>query len=1435
MKRSGPRRPGDGGRWGGVEERHPDGGDPGRWARAESGSPEQEARLTRIPQEEIASALDGTATMGRSVHGLRAGVAFRDEEELRSGPHAVEAGDSRVRSERSPKVAFVFPGQGVQWVGMGHELYRSEPEVREVLDRCDAVFGEEAGERLLPVMFGDAETKGDLDVTWRAQPALYALGCGLVAFWERVGLRPAAVLGLSAGEVAAAHAAGMVGLEDGMRFTIRLGRLQASLAAGGAMGAVFLTEEEVVRRIPELDCADDGTGLTIAAYNGSHQLLSGSRELLAAVLSRLDGEGVRTAMLPIREAAHCALMEPILDGIEAAADAMEMGPGAVPLVSSRTAAVIGGPEDLDGVHWRRLARRPVLFAKAVRALADLGVRVLVDLGPRGRTALTASGAWPAGGRPLLVPTLTGPSGAGEGAAAARRRAWEPGTPVSLASVSGTVGGGRVSAPDDPSSDRRYSVHEVAASRVPGAEEDPAHAAGSVAAWRRDLEEFLAREVQELARLDAPPDADTGFFELGMGSLEIAELGNRLNRRLGVSVDIPAAELFSHPDVARLAAHVADKRTEDWRAPWPRRAGGKRPRSGEPIAVVGMSCRFPGGGGVKDLWRRLLAGEELVTRGRPDGLPPGVGGRASDAWGAYVPGVDLFDAEFFRIAPVEAELMDPQQRWLLEVSWEALEDAGIAPGSLRGSRTGVYAGMVASDYQGLVAHTAPGLYRSTGTSFSTAIGRVAFALGLEGPAIAVDTACSSSLVALHQAAVALERDEVELALAGGVNAILTSGLTETYGAAGMLSPDGRCRTFDAGANGFVRGEGCGMLALMRLSTARSRGYRVLGLVLGSAVNQDGASAGLTAPNGLAQERLIREALGRAEVDPGTVDYLEAHGTGTPLGDPIELAAAAAAYGEGRGAGRPLFLGSVKTNIGHLEAAAGVAGVVKVLLAMRAGVIPRHLHFETPNPRVVWSRLPVKVTVEAAPWPANGNHPRRAGVSSFGFSGTNAHVVLEGYGDVDGAPVPVPVGAPGTAVAVPSELAPGEGLEFGSRAARVLPLSGRSGQALVELAGRYRERLSGEGAWDAERLADVAWTAGTGRSHFAHRAGLVFREGAELRERLAALEERGAGVEARDPGKVAFLFTGQGSQWSGMGRELYGSEPVFRGVLDRCAAAFREEREGASLLAVMFGAEGAAGDLDRTEWTQPALFALGAGLTELWKSVGVEPEAVLGHSVGEIGAAWASGAIGLEAGLRFAARRGALMGSLPSGGGMAAVFLPASELESEIRKTNARVKGPGLSLGAENGTHCVVSGPRRLVSSLCGRLEKRGVRTEVLVTSHAFHSALMDPVLEELEAAAAEFDWGSLSAPLVSNLTGRVAEPAEVGEGGYWRRQARSPVRFAAGVRTLSELGVGTVIEVGPRAVLGPLAALSWPESETGPAVVSSLGRKRGFAEGGRGRV
>ena len=881
------------------------------------------------------------------------------------------------------------------------------------------------------------------------------------------------------------------------------------------------------------------------------------------------------------------------------------------------------------------------------------------------------------------------------------------------------------------------------------------------------------------------------------------------------------------------------------------AGSRRePPSEQPIAIVGMACRFPGAGGLEAFWRLLETGGNAVTEGVPGSGTGRIGELFGDAveseacrFGAFVEGIDQFDAPFFRISPIEAELLDPQQRLMLETSWRALEDAGIDPDRLAGTRTGVYAGISNNEYRGLVAEAietsepAASLYSVTGTSFNTAIGRVAYALGLQGPAIALDTACSSSLVAVHQAVVGLQRGEADLALAGGVHAILSGRLFEMRAIAGMLSPNGRCATFDAAADGYVRGEGCGILVLKRLDEAESDGDRIWGVIKGSALNQDGASAGLTVPNGEAQELVIAEALRRAAVTAAQVDYLEAHGTGTPVGDPIELGAVANAFGPGRAPERPLLIGSVKTNMGHLEAAAGVAGIIKVALAMNRGVIPRHLNFETPSPEIDWETLPVRVTSEETAWPLAGDRPPLAGVSGFGWSGTNAHVVVEGYGMAASGNGPGWPAGPSRSVAAPVPETAGDPLDRGGCAARIerlLPLSGRTPEALRDLAGRYVAWLDEhaasrgpDGPVDGEVLADMAWTAGVGRSHLSHRAGVRFSDETSLRSALEALaaseiDADSSGETARAGRKLAFVYTGQASQWVGMGEALYRCEPVVRAVLDRCDGELRERR-GVSLLDVLFG-RSEAGDLDDPAWTQPAIYALECALTELWASLGVRPDVVLGHSLGEIAAAQAAGALTLSDGLRFAAARGELMGALDSDGAMAAVYAPAERVAAAVAEQNAASAGVGVSIAADNGAQQVISGPATSVRALVDRFGSDGLWASVLPPCPAYHSALVEPALDDLEAVAAALAVAAPSRGLVSSMTGHQADPDEPLDGSYWRRQARSPVAFRGSVETLADLGAEVVVEIGPHAVLGPMVLMCWPDGAPAqPLSVASLQR------------
>ncbi|MYB56380.1 MAG: SDR family NAD(P)-dependent oxidoreductase [Gemmatimonadetes bacterium] len=877
-------------------------------------------------------------------------------------------------------------------------------------------------------------------------------------------------------------------------------------------------------------------------------------------------------------------------------------------------------------------------------------------------------------------------------------------------------------------------------------------------------------------------------------------------------------------------------------------------SDQPIAIIGMACRFPGAPGISAFWRLLEAGGNAVSEGVPgSGLgrwgllfPDDAVQSEGCRFGAFVDDIDQFDDAFFRISPVEAELLDPQQRMMLETSWEALEDAGIDPEGLRESLTGVYTGISNDEYRMLVvdsskpAEAASCLYALSGTNLNGASGRVSFVLGLRGPAKAVDAACASSMVSVHDAVADLQQGKADLAIAGGVQAILNGRIYELRADAMMLSPDGQCKTFDASANGYVRGEGCGVVILKRLDEAEADGDRIWAVIRGAAVNHGGASTGLTVPNTPALEEVIETALSDAKIPASDVDYLEAHGTGTTVGDPIEINAVANVYGKGRSSDQPLLIGSVKTNVGHLESAAGVAGVIKAALVLKRGVIPKHLHFHNPNPSLDWDRLPLRVTSSMMDLPHRPDRPRLAGVNSFGISGTNAHIVMEEYRASDGASTAVGSAKP-VVVSLPATLGdlPLPEQEVQPRKTRLLPLSGKSDGALRDLGGRYLSWLDEHAdEEDEEILADMAWTAGVGRSHFDHRAGIVFHDAESLRERLRELAETDGGVASRTPTRVAFAYTGQGSQWVGMGQGLYESEPVARAVLDRCEAVLLQER-GASLLDVMFG-RSKGEELGDTAWEQPALYALECALTALWSSVGIRPDVVVGHSIGELAASQAAGVFSLEDGMRFAAVRGALMSQMEEGG-MAAVFAPADRVAVEVETVNAVSSGAGLSISGYNGNHQVVSGPIAEIEEISKRFEQEGIRVRRLNTAKAFHSALVEPILDELEASLNGVAIQPPFLTVVSNLTGRAVEPGQSQDGSYWRQHAREPVAFAQGVKTLSDLGVDVVLEIGPRSVLAPMAASAWPESPQTPAVLSSLSppsdnaEKSGSTDGFAGSV
>ncbi len=945
--------------------------------------------------------------------------------------------------------------------------------------------------------------------------------------------------------------------------------------------------------------------------------------------------------------------------------------------------------------------------------------------------------------------------------------------------------------------------------------------------KRLLIDYLRDAVAEVTRVDAAEiREDAGFFDLGMDSLMAVELRRRIETEVGA--EIPVTLVMDHPRISDVTEYLLGDvlGLNEQSRPASRTASARTTQTEEPIAIVAVSCRFPGAPDPEAFWDVLSGGVDAIREVPEDRFDidefydpdPDTPGKIYTRFGGFVDAIDGFDPEFFGISPREAMWIDPQQRLVLETAWEGLERAGYAPATLRGSRTGVFVGVAANEYAHLLATESVDKiepYFITGNAINAISGRVAFALGLEGPAVAVDTACSSSLVAVHQACQALHLGDCDLALVGGVNVLLSPVTGIAASRARMLSPVGRCKTFDASADGYVRGEGAGMLVLKRVSDAERDGDRICAVISGSAVNQDGASSGLTVPNGGAQQRLIGTALARAGWAGADVDYLEAHGTGTPLGDPIEAQAAGAVYGAARDADRPLLMGSVKTNIGHLESASGVAGLIKVVLSLQHKVLPQSLHFDNPSPHIPWDSLPVRVVNEAIPWEANGR-PRRAGVSSFGFTGTNAHVLIE---EAPAIPAPVDDQTDGEMV---DDVVSESDSETPAEQVSVLPLSARSPEALVQLARRYDTWLTAHPDVD---LADVCRTAGTGRSHFEHRAAMVVDSVQSARQALADLAENRArpGVlrgECGDQPKTAWLFTGQGSQYPGMARELFETEPVFAETVTLCADAVADIVTR-PLLEVLFATDRETGKLLRhTSFAQPALFAVEMGLARLWQSWGIEPDVVLGHSVGQYAAACVAGVFSLEDGARLMAERGRLFGSLPDGGRMVAVFSDAKHVESVTGEF------PRVSVAAYNGPNTVLSGPDADLEQLVDRFNGEGIRCTWLQTSHAFHSELLDPVLDDFESYAAGVQYAVPTLPLVCNRTGAVLASETPLDAQYWRRHSRQPVQFAESVRTVVALGCWVLMEIGPQPVLTGAAVQVWPEHLPPPRAIASLRKSVG---------
>ncbi|MEU6777532.1 beta-ketoacyl synthase N-terminal-like domain-containing protein, partial [Streptomyces sp. NPDC046759] len=974
-----------------------------------------------------------------------------------------------------------------------------------------------------------------------------------------------------------------------------------------------------------------------------------------------------------------------------------------------------------------------------------------------------------------------------------------------------TGATRVDLPTYAFQRHRYWLGETAQQVA----EEP-QAVGAVS-WRERLaaasDEERGQTLEQLVRTQiaivleygsaAAVDPARTFKDLGFDSLTGVELRNRLNEATGLR--LPSSLIFDHPTPTALmrqldAEVLGTGHSADVQVP------GSTGQSDEPIAIVGMGCRFPGGvTSPEELWDLVRSGRDGISafpvdRGWDlDGLydpDPEQTGTSYVREGGFLHDAADFDPGFFGISPREALAMDPQQRLLLETSWEALEHAGIDPLSLKGSHTGVFAGAMSQDYGIQLHEAAEGLdgYLLTGKSVSVVSGRLAYALGLEGPAVTVDTACSSSLVALHQAAQALRAGECTLALAGGVTVMATPGMFVEFSRQRGLASDGRSKAFSESADGTSWAEGAGMVVLERLSDARRNRHPVLAVVRGSAVNQDGASNGLTAPNGPSQQRVIRAALANAGLSAGDVDAVEAHGTGTTLGDPIEAQALLATYGRDREADRPLWLGSLKSNIGHAQAAAGVAGVIKMVEAMRHGVLPRTLHVTEPTREVEWSAGSVELLTEEREWPGTGERPRRAGVSSFGVSGTNAHVILEQ--------------APKAQRSVPAE-----------PVAVPWVLSGRGSEALRGQAVRLLARV--ECAADLSP-ANVGWTLTAARAVLDDRAVVVGTDRSALLTGLRALArgESAAGMvqgtTSGSGGRVVFVFPGQGAQWAGMGVELLDSAPVFAERFAECARALTEFVDW-DAEAVLRGASGAP-SLARVDVVQPLSWAVMVSLAALWRSYGVEPAAVLGHSQGEIAAACVAGGLTLRDGARVVALRSqAIAASLAGDGGMVSVALDAGQAAERIAGWDGRIE-----IAALNGpTSVVVAGEPQALDELIAACEADGVRARRIPVDYASHTSHVERIEGELARVLAEVRPQTSTIPFFSTVEADWLDTQAL-DAGYWYRNLRRTVRFEEAVRALTEQDHTAFVEVSAH----PVLAMSIQDTADEAAVTGTLRRDDG---------
>ncbi len=1288
-----------------------------------------------------------------------------------------------MKKHMQKKMAYVFPGIGTQWKGMGTGLLE-EAVFREILENCDQTYRRYVEWSLIEELLKDERTSR-LNQSIIAHPCVVALQIGLVTLLKHWSIEPDAAMGHSAGELAAAYTAGVLSLED-IFTTVRAHcQLMENVKNSGCMAHLNLSFQHTSEFIKPY-----GSQITIAAVNSPNStVISGEEQTVTEVVTSLKQQEVFCKILNIEIPFHSHEIKQYQLNVSG----LHPRPLHIPLYSSMRGG-LSAAGDYDAEYWKNHIREPVMFAAGIDAMLRDGYRIFVEISPHTVLSTGIQEAWELFGKTdcLVIGTLLRD---------------EPEKPALWNCLAQLQFAGYPINQDqmDEQDQQRFRVcvdtwqQQQENTLLNTLRQNPPEKIGEV------LVNLLKEAVQTIVPLDPAlvAEVDTGFFDIGFDSLKSLQLKDLLADRLQIS--LPATVIFDYPNISTLAAYLQTKldTTSSPASVLSHKRKTERVRDAcESIAIIGIGCRFPGGANNIDaFWHILQEGNDTITEIPPERwnadhyyrteeLP----GKSRSKWAGLLSGIDItaFDTGFFKIPPKEARALDPQQRMLLEVTWESLEYAGIAPLSLKGKDVGVYIGISTDDYKGahLWASSLEEIdaYAASGSMYSSAGGRISYFYGFEGPNVSVDTACSSALVAIHLACQALRNGECQMAVAAGVNSLLLPNLFVYFSQLGAMSPDGRCKTFDASANGYVRGEGCGVIVLKRLSEAQKAGDRILAVIRGSALNQDGASTSFIAPNGLAQQRVIWKALDNARLSPAEIDYIEAHGTGTSLGDPIELEALHEVYGQFHTREHPLRVGSVKTNIGHLEAAAGIASIIKTVLIMQRAMIPPHLHFHTPNPLIDWDRMPIEVNTQLTPWSHNAR-PRRAGISSFGFSGTNAHIIIEE------APEDLRLSIDDCRLETPPVINRQSTID--NRQLHILCLSAKSEDALRELTQKYQEYLSQP---PRAALSDICYTANTGRVHFPYRAAGVGRTHDEMHQKLSAWIAEGFSQNiVKQAKKIAFLFTGQGSQYVGMGQQLYGTQPVFRAAIDQCDTLFYSYL-GISLKELLYTETADENLVNQTNYTQPLIFAMEYALAQVWKSWGIKPSAVTGHSIGEYAAAVVAGIFQLDEAVKLVAERGRLMHYAPGQGTMAAIFADESTVLAALapyRKT--------VALAAVNAANSIViSGAEQAVQQICQYLDTQGIKTRPLMVSHGFHSPLMDAIVPAFEAFASNISYAAPALMLISGMTGKPVTPGEIMTAAYWSRHIRKTVRFYDAISTLEREGYELFVEIGATSTLCSLA-------------------------------